>query len=188
MISHSGAYSRLLRPSRARADYGRKRFQSPAGACRGLSSLDHARGLPTLPAARLAHFVRKRRSLGVMCASKNSISRALAAGPWGCSRKCMGVGPFAGCAECLASGAARGCRRCGGPAGSGQACRAFPRPAPEPGGGPEMTSTSPPQGHVVLRHHPRGPRHATAADHTHAGGMQCQRAQPGRPRCWRAAG
>ena len=53
MISHSGAYSRLLRPSGARGDLGRNRFHRPAARALGFSSSMILVGTQALPLARL---------------------------------------------------------------------------------------------------------------------------------------
>ena len=54
MISHSGAYSRLLRPSGARLLCGKNKFHKPALRASGLSSSMMSVGIQGLPLARLA--------------------------------------------------------------------------------------------------------------------------------------
>jgi len=65
MISHRGAYSRFDKPSGARGDLGRKRFQSPAARALGFSSSMIVVGTQGLPLARFSAISRKKRaSLG----------------------------------------------------------------------------------------------------------------------------
>ena len=65
MISHMGAYSRLLRPWGARLLWGRNKFHSPASRALGLSSSISAVGTQALPLARFSAISRKNRfSLG----------------------------------------------------------------------------------------------------------------------------
>ena len=52
ITSHRGAYSRLDRPSGARSDRGRNRFQNPRARASGLSSSITGFGTQGLPAAR----------------------------------------------------------------------------------------------------------------------------------------
>ena len=52
MISHSGAYSRLVRPA-PRFDSGRNRFHSSCGARLCLELLDHGDGLPAVACGHL---------------------------------------------------------------------------------------------------------------------------------------
>ena len=54
MISHSGAYSRFDRPSGARGERGRNRFQRPSARALGFSSSTIRVGCHGLPALRLA--------------------------------------------------------------------------------------------------------------------------------------
>ena len=65
MISHIGAYSKLLKPSGARFEWGKNRFHKPALRAKGLSSSTILVGIHALPAARLAAIsAKKRASLG----------------------------------------------------------------------------------------------------------------------------
>ena len=50
MISHKGAYSRLLRPCGARTDRGKKRFHSPAACALGFKVSINLVGIQALPA------------------------------------------------------------------------------------------------------------------------------------------
>jgi hypothetical protein len=59
MISHSGAYSRLLRPSGARGECGKNRFHRPAALALGLSSSMMVVGIQALPLAVLGDFFEK---------------------------------------------------------------------------------------------------------------------------------
>ncbi|EWS65337.1 hypothetical protein Y695_01413 [Hydrogenophaga sp. T4] len=61
MISHKGAYSRLVRPSGARGLLGRNRFHRPAARALGLSSSMIVVGIQALPLARLAAISAKKR-------------------------------------------------------------------------------------------------------------------------------
>jgi len=54
MISHSGAYSKLLSPSGARLLWGKNKFHRPALRARGLSSSTILVGIQGFPAARLS--------------------------------------------------------------------------------------------------------------------------------------
>ena len=54
MISHKGAYSRLLKPSGARLLCGKNKFHKPALRARGLSSSISLVGTQALPLARLS--------------------------------------------------------------------------------------------------------------------------------------
>jgi hypothetical protein len=65
MISQSGAYSRLERPSGARGLFGRKRFQRPAARASTFKRSTTSVGVQALPAARLSAIsCRNTRSFG----------------------------------------------------------------------------------------------------------------------------
>src|SRR6056300_749943 len=76
MISHSGAYSRLVKPSGARGELGKNKFQTPAARALGLSSSINVVGIHALPAARLVSISCKNRaSLGYTCSAMNALRR-----------------------------------------------------------------------------------------------------------------
>ena len=77
MISHKGAYSKLVKPWGARLLWGKNKFHKPALLALGLSSSTIFVGIHALPLARFSAISAKNLfSLGYMCASMKASKRA----------------------------------------------------------------------------------------------------------------